>query len=146
MKRLLALAAAVASMPLTAATIEVASGDWSNIPEMTYKGYPRVPLEAALRIQESLASGECSVPGQSRQTFDLRVPFLVRFEADGAVDKLVLQRVGCDMIESVAGQMALKIVQAGGYKPGRQKNATGWYRGTIRLRAPGNSHAPDTSF
>lgn len=146
MKRLLALAAAIASAPLAAATVEVASGDWSNIPEMTYKGYPRVPLEAALRIQESLASGECSVAGQSEDKFDLRVPFLVRFEPDGAVDKLVLQRVGCDRIEIVVGQMALKIVQAGGYKPSKQKNATGWYRGTIRFRAPGNAQAPDTSF
>jgi hypothetical protein len=146
MKRVLALAAAITSMPLTAATIEVASGDWSNIPEMSYKGYPRVPLEAALRIQESLASGECTVPGQSDEKFDLSVPFLVRFEPDGAVEKLVLQRVGCDPIESVAGQMALKIVQAGGYKPSKQKNATGWYRGTIRFRAPGNAQAPDTSF
>jgi hypothetical protein len=146
MKRLLAMAAAITSIPAAAATIEVASGDWSNIPEMTYKGYPRVPLEAALRIQESLASGECSVPGQSKNRFDLSVPFLVRFEPDGAVEKLVLQRIGCERIESVAGQMALKMVEAGGYKPSKQKNATGWYRGTIRIRAPGNAHAPDTSF
>jgi hypothetical protein len=146
MKRLAVLAAAFASLPVSAATIEVASGDWSNIPEMTYKGYPRVPLEAALHIQHSLASGECNVPGQTKNKFDLSVPFLVRFEPGGAVDKLVLQRVGCDRIESVAGQMALKIVQAGGYRPSKQKNATGWYRGTIRFRAPGNAKAQDMSF
>lgn len=146
MMRFLVLAAAISSAPASAATIEVASGDWSNIPEIAYKGYPRVPLETAFRIQQSLANGECSLPGQSEDKFDLTVPFLVRFEPDGGVDKVVLQRLGCDRAESLTGQVLVKIIEAGGYKPSTKVNATGWYRGKIRVRAPRYRQATDSSF
>src|SRR5688572_32216813 len=83
MKRFLAAAALLlGSAAASAATIEVGTGDWSNIPEMR-QIVDSIDSNTVAAIHETIESGECVIEGQRKGDLDMTVPFLVQFAADG---------------------------------------------------------------
>jgi hypothetical protein len=130
MKRLIALALLVSSASAPATTVEVATGDWSGLPELRTRGSDTISARAVARIHEIVATGECSLPGQSKRKLDLTVPFAVQFQPNGTVERIIIPRMNCAPVESIMGRVLLDLVAAGEYRA-TGENLQGWYRSEI---------------
>ena len=134
---LLALAApAYAQAPAASSgvTVEVATGDWSNVPWMTSRPFNIVTSQVVDLLHESFERGKCRLAGQSKKRIDLDLPFLVEFGESGEVKALVLRKIGCPAVESLLASVLLNQVQAGDYRAPRGQ-AAGWYRSHLELRS-----------
>lgn len=130
MKRFLALALLLGSFPAAAQTVEVAEGKWNNLPYAKERGLGSISSNAVARIHEVIASGDCEVPGQSKRKLDMTVPFALQFSPEGALQKIILQKIGCAEIEGILGGTVLELVKLGKYAP-TGENSAGWYRSEI---------------
>lgn len=130
MKHLWAAALLFAAAPAAAQTIETASGDWRNIPEMRAQAGAAVDADAVQAISEMVDRGECTIPGQRRGNLDMTVPFLVQFDPQGAIQRLVIHPLGCARAEGLLAGAVLRLVQDGSFAPigGRRE---GWFRGQV---------------
>ena len=142
MKIALAAALLAAAMPAYAmapaassgVTVEVATGDWSNVPWMKSSPFNIITPQIVGLIHESFERDKCRLEGQSKKRLNLDLPFLVEFGESGEVKGLVLRKIGCPAVESLLASVLLKQVQAGDYRapPGQ---AVGWYRSQVQLRS-----------
>jgi len=130
MKHLLASALLLVAAPAAAQTIEVASGDWSNIPQMREQVGAAVDANAVAAIAEMVDRRECTIPGQRRGNLDMTVPFLVQFDAHGTIQRLVVHPLGCARAEGVLAGALLRLMQQRGFEPfgGRHE---GWFRAEV---------------
>ena len=130
MKHILAAALLLAAAPVAAQTIEVASGDWRNIPQMRAQVGAAVDSNAVAAIAEMVDRRECTIPGQRRGNLDMTVPFLVQYDAHGAIQRLVIHPLGCARAEGVLAGALLRLVEHGQFEPagGRRE---GWFRGEV---------------
>lgn len=128
----LAAALLLGSVPAAAASVEVATGDWSNIPWAERRAYNIISGEAVDRIHKSFANGSCKMRGQTKNRVNLRVPFLVKFADDGSVDRIVVRKLGCPDVEAVLGSALLHQVKGGDYKATGENEAL-WYRSEVLL-------------
>jgi hypothetical protein len=134
MKFIIAAALLAASSPAFSATVEVASGDWSAIPLVKSSDFPGMTPDAIARIRALIVSGECVLPGQSKRKIDMRIPFLIQFQPDGGVSRVVLSKVGCPKVEGIIGGVVLGLADQGAYRP-TGDNPAGWYRSEISFSA-----------
>jgi hypothetical protein len=132
MKAFLAAALLFTAVQASSATLEVATGDWSNIPFIKPRSFLLISPEAVERVHEVLKKSDCKIPGQSKKWLDLNVPFLLHYGPDGQVDRLVLRRLGCEQVESVLGSVLLKLAEKEQYRA-TGENAAGWYRSEFNL-------------
>jgi hypothetical protein len=119
-----------AAVPAAAQTVETATGDWSAIPEMRRQNGASIEVDAIAAISEAMERGECVISGQRRRNVDVNMPFLVLFNANGAVDRLVIQPLGCPRAEGLFAGAVLRMVQRGAFTPTGQRRH-GWFRGEI---------------
>ena len=126
----LACALLVLAGPATAQKIEVAEGDWSNVPATRFVGLETMSPEVLLKVQQLVADGECTLAGVSKRRIDMTVPFLVHFSPTGAVEHVVLRRLNCEKAEGVLAGALLAMLNSGAAKP-RAKNLSGWYRSEL---------------
>jgi len=130
MKQVLAALLLLGAVPASATTVEVATGNnWNSIP-LARERNVAIDMEAIGAIHEMVESGECVLPGQRKGKLDLTVPFLIHFAADGSVDRLVIQRMGCAKAEGVIAGALLKLLDARAYRP-TGVNPNGWYRNEV---------------
>jgi hypothetical protein len=73
--------------------------------------------ELTARADRIMASGACSLPGQTRDRYSITVPYAVLLQPSGAVSKVVVQEVGCPELELLTGQVANELSKAGDFKP-----------------------------
>ncbi len=116
--------------PATAQRVEVAEGDWSNLPTMRFAHHEAISPDVVLKVQELVTNGECALAGASKRKMDMTVPFLVRFSPAGAVEHVVLRKLGCAKAEGVLAGALLAMLKAGTFKP-TGENLTGWYRSEL---------------
>ena len=116
--------------PATAQRVDVAEGDWSNLPAMRFTALEAISPEAVLKVQELVTKGECALAGVSKRRIDMTIPFLVRFSPTGAVEHLVLRKLGCAKAEGILAGALLSLLKAGTFKP-TGENMTGWYRSEL---------------
>jgi hypothetical protein len=130
MKHLLTAALLLAAAPAAAQTVETASGDWSNIPEMRQQVNTPVDADAVAAISEMVDRGECVIAGQRRGNLDMTVPFLVQFTASGSIGRLVIHSMGCARAEGILAGAVMRLVEHGSFQPvgGRRE---GWFRGQV---------------
>jgi hypothetical protein len=130
MKQIFAAALLLAAAPAAAQTIETASGDWSNIPEMRQQVGASVDSNAVAAIAEMVDRGECTIPGQRRGNLDMSVPFLVQYDANLVIERVVIHPVGCARADGLLAGAVLRLVRAGAFVPvgGRRQ---GWFRGEV---------------
>jgi hypothetical protein len=127
---LLATSAALLSQSALAQSVEVAEGDWSDIPAASNTGGPAYISERFMgQIDKLLAAGKCPSVG-NRKYANLNVPILVQFDGGDQVQKIVVRRIGCPEVESIVGGIAAGRAKQGYYKS-TGKNQTGWYRSEI---------------
>lgn len=127
---LLATSAALLSQAALAQTVEVAEGDWSDIPAAALADGPAfISDQSMTRIDKLLAAGKCPSVG-NRKRADLNVPILVQFDRGDQVQKIVVRRIGCPEVEAIVGGIAAGRAKQGYYRS-NGKNQTGWYRSEI---------------
>jgi hypothetical protein len=127
---LCAVSAALLAQTALAQSVEVAEGDWSDIPAVgVAKGPAFISDQSMARIDKLLAAGKCPSVG-SRKYVNLNVPILVQLDGGDQVQKIVVRRIGCPEVESIVGGIAAGRAKQGYYKSTGQ-NQTGWYRSEI---------------
>ena len=125
-----ALALAAVSIPATAQTVQSAEGDWSSLPRMKFSSRAMLDSDIIDGVQGLVKSGECRLNGVSKRHVDMSVPFLIRFSASGAVEEVVVRKLGCPKAESLLGGAIVEMAKAGSFTPTGQ-NTTGWYRSEL---------------
>lgn len=120
-----------AAMPAAALAqaVEVADGDWRGIPFVQTGKAMAMSDRTMIRIERLLEAGKCPRFGDGEHV-KLDVPFLLQFDAGGAVQRVVVRRVDCPDLEGMIGGVIASRAKSGFYKPTGQ-NATGWYRSTF---------------
>ena len=127
---LIVAAALTATGAMAQTNVDVGKGDWSRIPEVQPRGQLRMADAQMDQIERIAAEGRCSVPGLNRTAVDISVPFLIRYGADGSVERIVLQDLSCPELEVTLGAAVLHLARADEYRP-RGTTVPGWYRSQI---------------
>ena len=125
-----AASALFASQAALAQAVEVAEGDWSDIPPAALadsRAY--ISDQSMTKIDKLLAAGKCPSVG-NRKYVNLNVPILVQFDPGDQVQKIVVRRIGCPEVEAIVGGIAAGRAKLGYYKS-TGKNKAGWYRSEI---------------
>jgi hypothetical protein len=75
-------------------------------------------------------SGECTLSGRRGRNIDVDVAFVVQYNAQGSIDRLVLEPLGCPRADGVLAGAVLRLLRNGGFAPagGRRE---GWFRGQV---------------
>jgi hypothetical protein len=128
-KVLLAAAVAALTVPVAAQRVEVADGDWSDFPVLEKSQTVNLGDGAMADIDRLVAAGKCSKIG-SKKRIRMEIPFLAQFGTGNAVERIMLQRIGCPEVEAIAANAAYYAAKGGRIKPGTS-NAAGWYRGSV---------------
>ncbi len=124
-----ALAVCLVAPTLAAQNVSSGEGDWSNIPELRKNRIVELSSGAQNMIEKVVAQGKCKAVG-SKDRVNLALPFLVEFAPDNTVASIMIRRIGCPEVESIAASTALHAAQAGTIKPNGD-NAARWYRGEV---------------
>jgi hypothetical protein len=124
-----AVALSLFTTSLAAQNVSSGEGDWSDIPELRKNRIVELSSGAQNMIEKVVAQGRCKAVG-SKDRVNLALPFLVEFAPDNKVASIMVKRIGCPEVESIAASTALHAAQAGSIKPNGD-NAAGWYRGEV---------------
>ena len=124
------IAIAVTTPASAAVTVEAATGDWKNLPQLTQKGYDHLSEKMQAKLFEIAESKTCPSFVLKQGRLDFRIGFAAQYNLDGSLNRLLLPKLDCAEAESVAGGAVLEMLQSGDYAPGG-KSATGWYQGTL---------------
>lgn len=126
----LAAAMVIGAMPVAAAEVQTAEGDWSNLPELRLTQRRVISPIMVGQIHNLIVLGECSIPGQNKKKLDMTVPFAAQFAPDGALERVVMKPVGCAKAESILGGQVVEMIANGTFKA-TGANSEGWYKGEI---------------
>ena len=120
----------LAASPAAAQIVESADGTWESLPLIAARGDYNMGPGAIDRIQRLAHDRTCNVPGLGPRRIDLTIPIALQFDSAGALQRIVVRRMGCPQLDSVMGGVALDLARRGEYRP-TGENQTGWYRSEI---------------
>lgn len=126
----LGLGLLLGSAAASAQSVEVAGGDWTNVPAIEAAGEHRISNEILDRMHELAAQGVCEVPGMRRNRINLTIPFVLRFTEQGGIERVVVRNMGCPQLETLLGGVVLELARAGEYRP-TGENLERWYRSEL---------------
>lgn len=126
----LSLLLASAAVPVSAVSVETASGDWSKLPQLSQRGYNNLDEKMQAKLYEIAESHQCPSFGLKEGRLDFSLTFAVRYGADGALSRVILPQLNCAEAEGVVGGALLQMLQAGDYAPSG-KSPAGWYKGGL---------------
>lgn len=129
MKRFGLAIALFCSAAAGAQTVDVGRGDWQRFPEAGRSGRLYLSNGAMDAIEALGRQQACQVPGLGRSAVDINVPFVLRFDASGRVERIVLRDLGCPALEQVLAHSLQGLASAGEFRPTR---GAGWHRSTIQ--------------
>ena len=131
MKRLLAVPLLLALLAASAPPkVEVATGDWSELPPLRFVGYDHLSTTVMAKINEIGRKQQCHFPGQRRNRTDLSISFAVQYAPNGALQRLLLPQLNCPAAEAWLGGALLQSIEKGDYRP-TGENLEGWYQGSF---------------
>ena len=132
MKRLLALPLLLTILTAAAPLpkVEVATGDWSDLPTLKSRGYDHLHSNVMQRLWELAHSRTCTIPGYSIGNLDFRMSFAAQYNPDGSIGRLILPKLNCPEAESVLAGALVEMIQAGDYRRGSE-SPDGWYQGSL---------------
>jgi hypothetical protein len=122
----------LANAPAAELRVDVGRVNLSALPKLRHaeRGLPTPAMVGD--VETLLRSGECSLPGQSKDRFDIDVPFAVLVEPDGRASRVVVGELGCEKLESYAGLIVLKMAAMGDFPATGEKKAK-WYGSTLNF-------------
>ncbi len=115
--------------PANAQRLEVADGDWSDFPALDKSQVVNLGDGAMADIDRLVAAGKCDKIGNKKR-IRMEIPFIAQFAENGTVERVMLQRINCPEVETIAANAALYAAKWGRIKPGTS-NTAGWYRGLV---------------
>lgn len=135
----LSLILAASAVPASAAvSVETANGDWSNLPQLSQRGYQHLNEKMEAKLFEIAQSGQCPSFGLKQGRLDFSITFATQYGPDGTLQRLILPKLDCAEAASVAGGALLEMLQAGDYAP-TGKSPAGWYRGGLEFTFTGDA-------
>ncbi|HET9812595.1 MAG TPA: hypothetical protein VFP57_02925 [Sphingomicrobium sp.] len=138
MKRLLILPlllGLIAASP-PSPTVEVATGNWSNLPKLKRASYDHLSAAVMMKLYQIVREHKCALPGQKGIRMDITFSFATQFDGQGKLQRLILPALNCPEAESWLGGTLLQAIQAGDYVPSGA-NDSGWYRGELSFEYDG---------
>jgi hypothetical protein len=124
------LFATIAAAPLQP-VVQVATGDWSQLPALEHRNDNHLGSNGMARIFQLAAQRKCTIPGYTYRKLDLRVSFAVQYNADGSPARIVVPPLNCPEAESIIASSVLAMVKARDFAPRGPAADQGWYRGTL---------------
>jgi hypothetical protein len=132
------LLAAVSTSAAAAVSVETASGDWSNLPQLSQRGSNHLNEKMQARLFEIAESKQCPSFQLKGDRLDLQVSFAAQYARDGSLSRLVMPKIECAEAESIIGGALLEMTQGGDYAPSGNSPA-GWYQGALTFSFAGKS-------
>lgn len=133
-----ALLLAALSMPALAVTVETATGDWSNLPKLSQRGYNHLNEKMQAKLFEIAQSQHCPSFQLKQGRLDFNLTFATQYGTDGTLQRIVLPQLNCAEAEGVVGGALLEMIQGGDYAPDG-KSPAGWYRGGLVFSFAGDN-------
>lgn len=115
-------------------SVEIGTGDWSEVPAIQPRGNMHVTARIMDRLHRIAAESRCTVQGFTRRRIAMTVPFVIRFTPQGAVERIILRDLSCPQLESVLGAVLLQMAHAGAYRP-TGENRERWYRSELSFQS-----------
>ena len=130
MKRIFAapLLAVLAAASPAQPTVEVATGDWSQLPQLEPVSYDHLSSAIMSKVYQIGREHKCKLPGQSANRIDLSISFAAQFDSNGQLKRLLVPQLNCPEAESWIGGTLVKSLQGGDFRR-PVANPEGWYRG-----------------
>lgn len=126
----LALTAASPATP----TVQVATGDWSQLPRLKTVGYDHLSMAIMSKVYEIGRQNRCQLPGQYGNHIDISISFAAQFTPQGKLVRLLVPQLNCPEAESWLGGTLLQSIQHGDFQPQtKNPNPEGWYRGDFNF-------------
>ena len=126
------------STSAAAVNVEVASGDWSKLPQLSQRGYEHLNEKMQAKLYEIAKAQQCPSFKLVQDRLDMRISFAVQYGPDGTLSRVIFPKLDCPEAESVAGGALLEMLQGGDYAPtGKSRN--GWYQGTLGFNFAGDN-------
>jgi len=130
----LGLSAAAPPPPL----VQVATGDWSQLPPLERVGYDHLSSAIMSKVYEIGRTHRCQLPGQSGNHIYMSVTFAAQFSAQGTLRRLIIPQLNCPEAESWVGGTLVQAIEHGDYRPNaKSPNSEGWYRGDLDFHYEG---------
>ena len=133
-----ALLVSAISVPALAVTVQTASGDWSNLPKLSQRGYSHLNEKMQAKLFEIAQSQHCPAFVLKQGRLDFNLTFATQYAPDGSLQRIVLPQLNCTEAESVVGGAVLEMMQGGDYAPDG-KSPAGWYKGGLTFSFAGDS-------
>lgn len=124
----IAATAAAATEPLP--RVEIATGNWNELPRLESRGYSHLDSNAMQRIWEIAKERKCRIPGYVTGKLDMRLNFAVQYSADGKLSRVVLPPLDCPEAEGIIAGAVIAMVQGGDFKR-KGESPEGWYQGDL---------------
>jgi hypothetical protein len=132
MKRLLALPLFLATLAAAGPMpkVEVATGDWSQLPPLQSRNYDHLQSNVMQRLWEIAHTKTCTIPGYSIGNLDFRISFAAQYNPDGSVARVIVPKLDCPEAEGILAGALVEMIQGGDYRP-TGKSEEGWYKGSL---------------
>jgi hypothetical protein len=132
MKRLLALPLFLATLAAAGPMpkVEVATGDWSQLPPLQSRNYDHLQSNVMQRLWEIAHTKTCTIPGYSIGNLDFRMSFAAQYNPDGSVARVIVPKLDCPEAEGILAGALVEMIQGGDYRP-TGKSEEGWYKGSL---------------
>ena len=78
------------------------------------------------RVEKVLSDKRCTIDGQTKNRFDIVVPYAVLIDSAGKPEKVVVKDIGCEPIERLVGEIGSELANAGDFKVAHS-SGTRWY-------------------
>jgi len=134
MKRFIAVPLCLATMAATTPqpVVEVATGDWSQLPPLEHRSNGYMGTNWVARVFQIASQHKCAIPGYSYRKLDLQLSFAVQYNPDGSAARIVIPALNCPEAEAIIGGAVAAMVKARDYAPKSLTSDQLWYRGTLR--------------
>ena len=116
--------------------VEVATGDWSQLPQLEPVSYDHLSMAIISKVYEIGRQHRCRLPGQFGSHIDMSISFAAQFEPDGRLARLLVPALNCPEAEAWIGGTLLKSLQGGDFRR-PVNNPEGWYRGDLSFSYEG---------
>lgn len=135
-----ALLAFAPAQPADASAAPAADDPPVNVGRFNPEAFPevrmrhrRMPIGSMLaRVESIIAEQRCAFPGQTVRRYDIRVPYVVKLEADGRVSEVVVTDMNCAPLEFYVGSMVRELARRGDFEPPRSGRSR-WYVSEARF-------------
>ena len=111
-------------------TVEVATGDWSGLPDLQYRGSQHLSSKVMQRLWELATQRKCQIPGYASGRLDMRFPFAVQYGQDGKLSRLLVPALNCPEAEGILAGAVLNAIKTGDFAR-KGPSEDGWYRGDL---------------